>query len=174
MRSTITKKSDLARHLLSIAILATFLSSCAAHTLTVKKVIDGDTVTLSDGRKVRLIGVDTPESRPNGKAIHDSKKGMVKLKTILFLGSRASAFTKQKALHQAVKVEYDHERKDKYGRTLAYLRFSDGSLLNETIIREGFGCAYRKFDFIYKERFISVESEARAQKRGLWPKLSCP
>lgn len=119
------------------------------------KVIDGDTIELSNGEKIRLIGVDTPETK------HPTKP-------VQYFGKEATAFTKKMAEGKQVKLEYDWQRTDKYGRTLAYVYLLDGTFLNAEIIKQGYGFAYTKFPFKYLEEFRQYEREAREQKRGLW------
>ena len=69
---------------------------------------------------------------------------------------------------QSVRVEYDHQRHDKYQRTLAYLFLSDGTFVNREIIRQGFGHAYVTYPFTYAADFRAAEREAREAERGLW------
>ncbi len=69
-----------------------------------------------------------------------------------------------------VRLEYDWERRDKYGRTLAYFYLEDGTFLNSEIIRQGYGFAYTRFPFKYLEEFRKLEQEAREAGRGLWAK----
>lgn len=122
------------------------------------RVIDGDTIVVKiDGiqEKVRLIGVDTPET------VHPSKP-------VEYFGKEASGFTKRMVEGKQVKIEYDWQRKDKYGRTLAYVYLEDGFFLNAEIIKQGYGFAYTKYPFKYLEQFRQYEREARENKRGLW------
>ena len=67
-----------------------------------------------------------------------------------------------------VRLEYDWKRKDKYGRTLAYVYLEDCTFLAAGIIRQGYGFAYTRFPFKYLEEFRKLEREAREAKRGLW------
>ncbi|HNT00401.1 MAG TPA: thermonuclease family protein, partial [Candidatus Saccharicenans sp.] len=62
----------------------------------------------------------------------------------------------------------DREKKDKYGRTLAYVYLSDGRCLNEEIIRRGYGFAYTRFPFKYLMKYRQLEAQARAKGLGLW------
>ncbi|MFZ3072633.1 MAG: thermonuclease family protein [Thermodesulfobacteriota bacterium] len=119
------------------------------------RVIDGDTIVIEDNRKIRLIGVDTPET------VHPNKP-------VEYFGKEASLFTKRMAEGKKVKIEYDWQKKDKYGRTLAYLYLEDGTFLNLEIIRQGYGFAYTKFPFKHLEIFRQAEKEARENRRGLW------
>jgi len=129
----------------------------------VVRVVDGDTVVVEPnpspaserGRTVRLIGVDTPET------VHPSKP-------VEHFGREASAFTKRMAAGRRVRLEFDQERQDRYGRTLAYVYLEDGTLLNAELIRQGYGHAYTRFPFRYLEEFRALEREAREQRRGLW------
>jgi micrococcal nuclease len=140
--------------LLSLSILQ------AQQFVTVKRVIDGDTIVLGTGERVRLIGVDTPETKhPN--------------KPVAFFGKEASAFTKRMAEGKRVKLEYDQANtylghKDRYGRMLAFVFLEDGTLLNAEIIRQGFGHALTRYPFSRMEEFRRLESEARDARRGLW------
>ncbi len=121
----------------------------------VLRVVDGDTVVLSEIGTVRLIGVDTPETKDPRKPVQ-------------YYGIEASAFLQSMLSGQSVRVEYDHQRRDKYQRTLAYLYLSDGTFVNREIIRQGFGHAYLTYPFAYAEDFRAAEREAREAERGLW------
>ena len=121
------------------------------------RVVDGDTIVIDGGEKVRLIGVDTPETVDPRKPVQR-------------FGHEASRFTLQLLLDQRVKLQFDQRRVDRYGRTLAYVYLADGRLANEEIIRNGFGYAYTKYPFAQPmmERFRAAEREAREVGRGLW------
>jgi micrococcal nuclease len=122
---------------------------------TVVRVVDGDTLLLDGNERVRLIGVDTPESVDPRRPVEH-------------FGKEASAFLRRMAEGKRVRLAFDQERKDRYGRTLAYVHLEDGSLLNGEIIRQGYGHAYTRFPFRYAEEFRAYEREAREQRRGLW------
>jgi len=118
---------DYKRHLQSLAcLIALFVFSPgldATGGITVERVIDGDTLQLSDGSKVRLIGIDTPEASNNPKTRRDSKRTGQDIKTITTLGRRASAFTRSLVEGKEVRLEFDVQKRDKYGRLLAYVFF---------------------------------------------------
>jgi micrococcal nuclease len=136
----------------------------AQATYDVLRVVDGDTVVLNEVGPVRLIGVDTPETKDPRKPVQ-------------YYGIEASAFLQSMLSGQSVRVAYDHQRRDKYQRTLAYLYLSDGTFVNREIIRQGFGHAYLTYPFAYAEDFRAVEREAREAERGLWgqaPAKSAP
>jgi micrococcal nuclease len=126
----------------------------------VERVVDGDTLLLQSGERVRLIGVDTPETK------HPSKP-------VQYFGKEASAFTRRIVERKRVRLEFDQANaarghKDRYGRTLAYVFLEDGTLLNAEIIKQGYGHAYTQFPFSHLEEFRQLEREAREQGRGLW------
>jgi micrococcal nuclease len=126
-----------------------------------EQVTDGDTiVVVQDGKDlhVRLIGVDTPETKDPRKPIQA-------------FGKEASKFTKDLVLGKRVRLTFDSPAHpmDHFGRTLAYVHVN-GVLVNKEIIRQGYGHAYVKypFDRIMMEAFRVAEREAREHKRGLW------
>jgi micrococcal nuclease len=67
-----------------------------------------------------------------------------------------------------VSLEFDVERTDRFGRTLAYVYLPDGTFLNAEIVKQGYGHAYTQFPFKYLEQFREYEGEAREASRGLW------
>jgi len=132
----------------------------------VERVVDGDTLVIRgdyDGgsikERVRLIGVDTPET------VHPNKP-------VEYFGKEASAFTKRICEGKTVRIAYDQTRMDKYDRILAYVYLEDGTFVNAEIIKQGYGHAYTKFPFMYMEEFKEYEREAREQKLGLWAEES--
>ncbi len=119
------------------------------------RVVDGDTLELDGGERVRLIGVDTPETVDPRRPVER-------------FGKEAYAFTQRMAEGRRVRLAYDQEQYDRYGRTLAYVYLEDGRFLNAEIIRQGYGHAYTRFPFYYAEEFRAYEHEARENGRGLW------
>lgn len=131
-------------------------AAIAADTAAVRKAIDGDTLRLAGGERVRLIGVDAPEIE------HDNRRAER-------FGRESAAFVKREIEGRAVRLEYETERFDKYGRTLAYVyREPDGLFLNAEIIRQGYGFAYTRFPFARLDEFRAYEREAREKGSGLW------
>lgn len=122
------------------------------------RIIDGDTIEVQlNGKteKVRLIGVDTPETvhpvigeEPYGKA--------------------ASNFTKSQLEGKQVTLEFDVQERDQYGRLLAYV-WLNGQLFNEVLVREGYAqVSTFPPNVKYVERFLAAQQEAREAGRGLW------
>ncbi|WP_238527228.1 MULTISPECIES: thermonuclease family protein [Persephonella] len=158
----------------------------------VLRVIDGDTVVVSipevkfNNRKklknlrftVRLIGIDTPESRPNRRSKIQSEHTKKDIKTIIQLGKKAKEFTQsvlrkkgKKRLFRTVFLEFDVQPQDRYGRLLAYVWLPDGKMLNEIIICSGYAYPLTIPPNVkYKDRFLKCFREAREKQRGLWKK----
>jgi micrococcal nuclease len=136
----------------------------------VTRVIDGDTieVSLPDGsvEKVRLIGVDTPES------VHPDKSRNVPY------GDIASAFTKDHLSGKTVGLEFDVQERDKYGRLLAYVYLGD-IMFNELLVSEGHASVSTYPPNVkYVERFTAGQLAARNAGLGQWgytpPEESAP
>ena len=131
--------------------------------LRVTQVVDGDTIKVSNGRTLRLIGVDTPETVDPRKPVQ-------------CFGREASARAHALLDGAEVQLEYDatQGRLDKYGRTLAYVWMADGRLYNETIIAEGYAHEYTyAIPYRYQDAFRAAERSARQAERGLWAPTTC-
>jgi micrococcal nuclease len=112
---------------------------------TVTRVIDGDTVVVEGVGTVRLIGVDTPETVDPQRPVE-------------YFGTEASDFARHLATGKRVRLEFDQDRMDRYGRTLAYVYLQpENLLLNAEIIRQGYGFAYTQFPFRMMEYFRALE-----------------
>jgi micrococcal nuclease len=122
----------------------------------VARVVDGDTFVLDNRARVRLIGVDTPETVKPQHPIEP-------------WGPEASRFTHHFLDGQRVHLEFDHERHDRYGRFLAYVWVGQRMLNEELLVA---GLARFEPDYHYsrakKTRFRQLENEARAAHRGIW------
>ena len=141
----------------------------AADFFTVRHVSDGDTLTLDDGRKVRLIGVDTPEMSDESRNRRNAVSNHLDAATVRGFAVKAKDFLREQVEGRPVRLEYDWQRLDKYGRTLAYVyRQPDEVLLNAEILRQGYGFAYLRFPFKYSAQFSAYAQEARQARRGLW------
>ncbi len=124
----------------------------------VERVVDGDTLVLESGARVRLIGADTPETvKPN----HPVEP----------YGPEATQFTKQfvEDAGREVRLQLDRERKDRFDRFLAYVFVGD-RMLNEELIRAGLAKARTEFNYspTMKRRFRKAEEEAKSAGRGIW------
>lgn len=124
----------------------------------VSYVIDGDTLILDDGKRVRLIGVDAPETHVPNQPVEP-------------WGTEASAFARDfvDRSGRRLRLQFDDERLDVYGRYLAYLWAGD-KMLNEELIRAGLGRYTPRFRFseTMKRRFRVAEREAKGKHVGIW------
>lgn len=137
----------------------------------VSRVVDGDTLKLSNNERVRLIGVDTPEVHQSSKLMRDARKSGKDVSEIQALGARASTFTKSLCEGKKVRLEFDVERRDRYGRTLAYVYLEDGTFVNAKIIEEGYAQVMTIPPNVkHADLFLKAQKEARESGRGLWKK----
>lgn len=126
----------------------------------VSHVHDGDTISVRmDGRdeKVRMIGVDTPETiKPNSP--------------VECYGVAASNYLKGLLTNSSVRLEADpiNQNRDRYDRLLRYVYTPDNMLVNKAIIEQGYGFAYLSFPFSKAEEFRLAQVDARSQNRGVW------
>lgn len=122
------------------------------------RVVDGDTyeVFLDKKEKVRLIGIDTPES-----VSPDKEKNREE-------GIRASDYAKELLEGKIVEVEFDVQERDRYGRILAYLYLED-KMVNEILLEEGMAqVSTYPPNIRYAERFTELERKAREEGKGFW------
>lgn len=141
-----------------------------ARLRAIQEVRDGDTLRLDGGELVRLIGVDAPEASDNRKLREDIHKTGMPLSEgeLVHLGQAAAAFAREVAQGRRCWLSFERERKDQYGRTLAYVHFENGAILNELLLSQGYAKVYLNFDFRYKQRYVVLQTEARVAGRGLW------
>ena len=161
------------RRLLGCALAVLILAACSemveapvprpsTETVPVTRVVDGDTIEVQlVGREVdvRLIGIDTPESVAPDQPVE-------------CYGRRASAYTGSRLEGEIVHLEFDIERLDRFGRTLAYVWVGD-ELFNETLVSQGYAVITTFPPNVkYVDRFLAAQREAREAGRGLWG--ACP
>jgi endonuclease YncB( thermonuclease family) len=129
--------------------------SHSSRTAVVTRVVDGDTVDVELGHRqvrIRLIGVDTPEVYFGVECF----------------GPEASVFTKAKLDGASVRLEFDVDRIDPYGRTLGYVWLKD-RLFNRTLVAKGYATvATYPPNVKYEDLFVAAEQRARYAGRGLW------
>ncbi len=143
--------------------------SLASEVLIVKHVSDGDTFTLSDGQKVRLIGVDTPETHDENRNDQNARRNSIDKKRVQAFALKAKKYLQTTLEGQEVRLETDWQKQDKYGRQLAYVyRVSDDLFVNAEIVKQGYGFAYLQFPFKYSKEFERYSNESRKNKKGLW------
>lgn len=168
------RRSRLATPLVPLVAVAALLPGCSGgggdrgsvggdQLVRVERVVDGDTIvvrTANGTDRVRYIGVDTPES--------------VKPDTpVQCWGKKASALNRSMVEGRRVKLRYDRERRDRYGRLLAYVSREDGLDVNAALISAG---AARTLEISPNTsragRFRALERKARSERRGMWGE--CP
>ncbi len=164
--------------------------------IAVVKVYDGDTIKVANGEHVRLIGIDCPELHESDKLYRDARRTGQDIATIQAMGREAYEFASDLLAGKRVRLEFDVERRDKYGRLLAYvftredmtgktLRFlpkegvvylveQDGrkyveTFVNAMIISEGYAqpMSYPP-NTMHADLFQRLYQEARENRRGLW------
>jgi micrococcal nuclease len=120
----------------------------------VKRVVDGDTLLLANGARVRLLGIDAPEL--HGDAPQP-------------LAREATDFVRGWIGNRQVHLRFDRERVDRYGRFLAYVSIDD-RLLNEALLRAGLARARTRFNYSERSKRIFRQAERDAQQagRGIW------
>jgi micrococcal nuclease len=128
----------------------------AGEWATVRRVADGDTIQLTDGRLVRYIGVNAPE-------IDHARN------TAAPFGFEAREYNIALVGTQRIRLEFDIERFDDYGRTLAYVFLPDGSMVNEKLLQSGMAhCLYKMPNIKYEARLLKAQRAAMQERRGMW------
>lgn len=142
-------------------IIPTLIASQSAELVKVSKVIDGDTIRLENGQTVRYIGIDTPETK------HPQKK-------LQCFGKEAMNRNKELVEGKFIKLKKDISETDKYQRLLRYIYLPtdatpSGIFINEYLVREGYAYAATfPPDVKYADYFVTLQEEARMNKKGLW------
>lgn len=133
-------------------------SVCGPSTGVVKFAVDGDTIELESGERIRYLNVNTPESGFDGECF----------------GDEAKDFNKEFVEGETVCLHYDEaECTDAYDRLLAYVE-TDAGEINTTLVEEGYGCAVvvPPSGVERADEFENLESKAMAAGKGLWGQCS--
>lgn len=128
----------------------------------VLRVIDGDTIELENGQKVRYIGIDTPETV-------DPRRDPQ------CFGKEASSYNKTLVEGKEIYLEKDISQTDRYGRLLRYIYLEENGIsINEQLVKEGYAVASSyPPDIKYQEKLRLTEQEARNNQKGLWQEGVC-
>jgi micrococcal nuclease len=111
---------------------------------------------------VRYLGINTPEID------HDNQRAQP-------YGYAARAFNKKMVLNHKIRLEFDQERHDRYGRLLAYIFLADGTFLNEDMLQKGYAYfLFKKPNLKYNQRLLNAQQAAMKAGRGLWKDWSEP
>ncbi|MEX0896069.1 MAG: thermonuclease family protein [Patescibacteria group bacterium] len=128
----------------------------AAESALVVRVIDGDTVELDSGERVRYIGIDTPEL--NSRSASNAE----------CYAAESSEANRQWVEGVVVRLERDRSNRDRYGRLLRYV-WVDETLVNEWLVQQGFATQITyPPDKKYEDRLLAAQAAARDQSLGLW------
>ncbi len=148
--------------LLLILLPAPVASQGDSTTVQVVRVIDGDTIQVccvfGDREKVRYIGVNTPE-------IHHPMKGIEPF------GKEAAEANRKLVDGKTVRMEFDVQQFDKYGRILAYIYLEEGTFVNAWLVEHGYAQVMTVPPNVkHQDLFLRLQREAREARRGLWTK----
>ncbi len=133
-------------------------SAASSPTFVVTRVVDGDTIEIDTGEKVRYIGMNTPETVDPRRPVQ-------------CFGHEASAYNKNLVENKKVKLIKDVEDKDKYGRLLRYVYLEDGTFVNLKLVQDGYANVYTfPPNVAHKDDFVVAQQQAKTQKLGLWGK----
>ncbi len=129
-------------------------SECGVTEATVARIVDGDTIELDNGQKIRYLMVNTPETTGGKNECYGANA--VQFNTDLVAGKR-------------ITLDYDVQCEDMFGRTLAYVTV-DGIEVNTELVKRGFACVLHipPNGNDRADEFEALEDEAKAENRGLW------
>lgn len=159
---------------LSIVLAVAPLSVPApAHAQEVEFVFDGDSFRADMGaltQNVRLVGIECPEGTPSGKARREARRLGMSMREYLEYGNRATAYTRRLLPRDSkFRIEYDVEKRDKYGRLLGYVWLPDGRLLNEELVKAGLADLFpTEMNVKYKKRLQAALALAKKNRVGMW------
>jgi micrococcal nuclease len=152
-------------NLILLAGVGLLFSACgdeparSPHEAMVVQVLDGDTLVLAGGIKVRVLGIDAPEMARDGQPAD-------------FLAHQAKATLADLTLNRQIGLEYDRLRYDRYGRLLAYVFLPDHTLVNAELVRRGLARIYSHApNARYRKTLLAAQGEAILAQRGIWLKL---
>ena len=160
-------------------LLLTTASSFSQECYRLLYVIDGDTIKiLYHGKKtsVRLLGIDTPESRKNRRAYYQARKNHQDVETIIHLGKQAKKHLKELlAGYKQVCLVYDQNKayynhRDRYRRILAYVHTPDGKFINKLLLEDGYAYLPTRYPLESKYGKILRQAFKGAVKneKGMW------
>ena len=143
--------------LLVLTLLITSMSCVIpqGNTVLVTRVIDGDTIEIEGGAKIRYIGIDAPE------IAYAQQAGE-------FFGQEASEKNRELVEGKRVYLEKDTQNEDDHGRLLRYVWVND-MMVNAELVKLGYAYSYTCPPNVkYQKYFLQLEEEAREQEQGLW------
>lgn len=155
-----------------LIIISIIFSGCVSLTQTnenaeISRIVDGDTVEISSGEKIRLIGVDTPEKFGE---VNTEEFESVENKTCLKeYAYKATKFMEENLEDKKVNMSTDYLVGDKgsYGRKLRYIEHN-GTDYNKRLVEQGLARVYTEKSSIRMDSYLEEEKQARKNKKGLW------
>jgi micrococcal nuclease len=147
------------KDLITTLILIYFaLSLGASPSFLIKYVYDGDTVVLTSGEKVRYLGIDAPEIGHNGQKSE-------------FMALESKNYNLRTVRNRHARLEFDEERKDRYGRLLAYVFLDNGEMVNALMVKKGFAFVLiNKPNTKFLHLLLDCQRKAMTEKVGIWSK----
>ena len=122
----------------------------------VKKVYDGDTILLSNGKKVRFLGINTPEVEGRNKSLQAG-------------GEEAKQWLGRKLRNKKIRLEKDIEKRDKYGRLLAYIFTKDNEHINLELVKKGYASVnIYPPNLKYTDELQKAQQFAEQKQLGIW------
>ncbi|MBU1713887.1 MAG: thermonuclease family protein [Proteobacteria bacterium] len=126
----------------------------------VRWVDDGDTIVLTDGKRVRYTGINSPEVESEYSKAEP-------------FGYEAREFNRRLVYLKKVRLEFDIEKYDQYGRLLAYVFLPDGTFINNAMITAGYAyCLPKKPNVKYEDLFLKSQQNAMLSNIGIWQNLN--
>ena len=151
------------------------LSGYARECYKLLYVVDGDTIAIvyhGHKEKIRLLGIDTPESRENRRALYQAERTHKDVETIIGLGRRAKEHLREfLAGYKKVCLVYDQNRlRDRYGRLLAYVYTPNGKFINKLMLEDGYAYLLTQYPLEPKYERVLRQAFRKAVEngKGLW------
>ena len=143
--------------LIATLIIALFsLSFAASPCFVIRYVYDGDTAVLATGEEVRYLGIDAPEIGHGGEKSD-------------YMALESRNYNLNLVRNASVRLEFDEERKDRYGRLLAYVFLENGDMVNALMVRKGFAFVLlKKPNVKYFPHLLECQRQAITEKTGIW------
>jgi micrococcal nuclease len=154
------KKTCFLLYMLFLTFIVMGRLSVAQEEVKVRWVIDGDTIILTNGRHVRYIGINTPEIE------HEHQKAEP-------YGYHAKKYNEKLVFSKTVRLQFDKERHDHFGRLLAYVFLPDGTFINQAMIAQGYAYLLpQKPNIKYAKILLQAQREAMSAKKGMWREMA--
>jgi len=155
----IFKKNNL--NIKIFVILFLFVCECRSFAFKSKviRVIDGDTIVIQSGEKIRYIGMDTPEMKDPRPQVR-------------YFAQKAKEVNANLVLNKIIDIEFDVEKYDKYKRLLAYI-YVGKTMVNAYLLKEGYASVLTIPPNVkYQEYFLKLQKYARENNKGFWKELN--